>query len=176
MLKSLEERLGLPAKPKRPPSPYFRYMSEMRSSVKAKNPKLKESEVVSLISKMWRSLDANKKEKFAQVSREDFIAYAEGMANYKNNLSAEDARKIKESKFEIKERKVVRLQKKKCQELGKPKKPTSSYVRFFTGQTDRRPKEQYRDFVKRVSAKWNALSDAEKAKYNLSQEEALNYK
>ncbi|KAG4080669.1 hypothetical protein HA402_013199 [Bradysia odoriphaga] len=176
MLKSLEEKLGLPAKPKRPVTAYFRYMNEVRSSVQAKNPKLKPTEIVSLIAKMWRSLDANKKEKFAKGNLEESIAYTERMAKYKDSLSEEDARKLKEIRFEKKERKVFLLQKKKCQELGKPKKPASNFIRFFQKQTDRQPKEHHREFVKRMSAKWNALSDTEKAKYSLSSEEAENYK
>ncbi|XP_037038858.1 transcription factor A, mitochondrial-like [Bradysia coprophila] len=176
MLKSLEEKLGLPAKPKKPASAYFRYMNEIRSSVQAKNPKLKSQELVSLIAKMWRSLDANRKEKFAKGFHEESNAYTERMAKYKDSLSEEDARKIKEMRFEKKERKVFLLYKKKCQELGKPKKPASNYIRFFQMQTDRQPKEQHREFVKRTSAKWNALSDTEKAKYSLSSEEEQNYK
>lgn len=176
MLKSLEEKLGLPAKPKRPASPYFRFMSEMRTSVQAKNPKLSQLEVVSTIGEMWNKLDATKKEKYGKGYKDDMLAYTGKIAEYKNKLSDDDVRKIKETKFEKKERKVVLLQQKKCRDLGKPKKPMSSFLSYLQKQTDRQPKELYVEYVKRTSVKWQSLSDAEKEKYKPSAQEEEKYR
>lgn len=176
MFKSIEEKLGLPAKPKRPVTPYFRFMSEIRPTVQAKNPKLKASELVSMIGKMWNSMEDNKKEKFAKGFKDEMVSYNLGIAKYKDSLSEEDLRKIKETRFEKKERKIVLLQQKKCRDLGKPRKPISSFIRFMQKQTDRQPKEQYTDFLKRASIKWHSLSDAERQKYKASAQDEENYK
>lgn len=177
MLKSIEEKLGLPAKPKRPVSPYFRFMNEVRPTLQTKNPKLKQTEIVAMIAKMWDSMDANKKAKYSQGFSEESAAYAEQAAKYRNNLSEEDVRKIKEVRFDQRARKSFLLQKKKCRDLGKPKKPISGFLRFLHKQPkDRQPKETHVDFIKRVSDKWHVLSDAEKAKYNLTAAEQANHK
>jgi len=176
MLASVEEKLGLPARPKKPLTPYFRFMNEVRPTVQAKNPKLKSTERVALIGKMWKSLDATKKEKFSKGFQDEMLAYMNVITEYRKNLSEDDIRKIKETKFEKKERKVVLLQQKKCRDLGKPRKPMSSFIRYLQKQTDRQPKEQYLDFVKRVSAKWQTLTDAEREKYKSTAQDEENFK
>lgn len=176
LLKSLEEKLGLPAKPKKPSSPYFRFMNEMRPTLQAKNPKLKPTELVVTLSKMWKTVDAVKKEQLSQAYEEDMAKYSVQLARYKSNLSKEDIEKIEEAKFGKKERKSVLSQQKKCRDLGKPRKPPSSFLRFLQLQSDRQPQEKYIDFVKRVGLRWQALSDDQKLKYRVSEEIEEKYR
>lgn len=175
MFKSIEEKLGLPTKPKKPASPYFRFMKEIRPSVQTKNPKLKQFEIVGVVAKMWKSLDETKKEKYAKGYKEEMGAYMNVLAKYKNSLSEEEIQKIKDTRSDIKERKLVLEKKKKLRDLGKPRKPVHSYVRFMMQQTDRQPNELYNDFVKRVTLKWQSLSDADKEKYKITAEEKQAY-
>lgn len=128
------------------------------------------------MSKMWKSLDDTKKEKFSKGFKEDMLAYTNVIAKYRESLSDDDIRRIKETKFEKKERKLVLLQQKKCRELGKPRKPLSSFIRYLQKQTDRQPKENYIEFVKRVSVKWQSLSDAEREKYKPAAQDDEIYK
>lgn len=176
MLKSIEEKLGLPAKPKKPSTPYFRFMAEIRPTVQAKNPKLKSTELISTIGKMWNSLDAAKKETYSEGFKDEMLAYHDVITKYRNNLTEDDVRKIKETKFEKKERKLVLLQQKKCRDLGKPRKPISSFIRYLQKQTDRQPKEKYIEFVKRIGVKWQSLNEAEREKYKLAPQDEDNYK
>lgn len=176
MFKSLEEKLGLPTKPKRPSTPYFRFLNEQRTSVQAKNPKLKAIEVVATMAEMWKKLDATKKEKYAKGFKDELLAYAGKIATYNKNLSEDDVRKIKETKLEKKERKVVLMHQKKCRDLGKPRRPMSSFISYLQKQTDRQPEEVYTDYVRRVSIRWQSLSDAEKEKYKPSAQEEEKYK
>lgn len=176
MLKSLEEKLGLPVKPKRPTTPYFRFMHEMRPTLQAKNPKLKSTELVAMIGKMWTSLDDAKKEKFSKGFKDEMLAYTNVMAKYRDSLSDDDIRKIKETKDEAKERKLVLAKQRKCRDLGKPRKPLNHFMSYLQQQTDRQPKEKYVDFVKRVSAKWRSLTDAEKEKYKATAQDEEQYK
>jgi len=176
MLKSIEEKLGLPAKPKRPTPPYFRFMADMRQDVKAKNPKLTNSELLSMLGKMWKSLDASKKDKYTKGFDDEKVRFADENEKYKKKLTDDDVRKIKEAKADIKERKIVLSQQKKCRELGKPKKPLTSFVRFLKAQTDRQPNEKYQKFLKRVSNKWESLSENEKVKFITTVQDKENYK
>lgn len=176
MLKSLEEKLGLPPRPKKPASAYFRFMGEVRPTIVAKNPKLKQTEVMTMMGKMWKSLDESKKEKFSKGYKEDMARYSNVIAEYRDRLSEDDIRKIKETKFEKKERKLVLSHQKKSRDLGKPRKPMSSYLRYFQEQKDRQPKEKHSDFVKRVSVRWHALADAEREKYKVTVQDSEQYK
>lgn len=175
-LKSTEEKLGLPAKPKRPSTPYFRFMTEIRPTFQAKNPKLKTTEVVAAIGKLWKSLDESKKEKYSKGFKDEMTAYMDVITKYRDGLSEEDVRKIKESKFEKQERKLVLSRQKKCRDLGKPRRPISSFIRFLQSQTDRQPKEKWIEFVKSVSLKWLSLSEAEREKYKQAPQDDENYK
>lgn len=176
MLKSIEEKLGIPEKPKRPITPYFRFMNEIRSSVKAKNPKLKQVELTPIMGKMWKSLDASKKEKFVKSFKDEMLSFTDTMAKYKKGLTEDDVRKIKETKAELKERKVTLMQQKKSRSLGKPKKPMSSFLIYLQMQTDRKANEEYKNYVKRVSIRWQALSESEQGKYKPQPEELENYR
>lgn len=54
--KSAEEKLGL-EKPKRPLTPFFKFMTQMRPALLAKNPGISSKEAISWTSKHWQQLD-----------------------------------------------------------------------------------------------------------------------
>lgn len=177
--KSVEEKLGLPTKPKKPIAPYFRFLIENRPSVVAKHPTLKTSEINSILGKMWRTLDANDKKAFSDGYKTELIDYYANEYNeYRSTLSEDDKRKIKQTKLEVKKRRALVAEQRKLRKLGKPKKPFNAYFRYYTSipQTERKPNEQSKEFVKRITTRWNGLSDSEKEKYKTSAEEEANYK
>lgn len=151
-------------------------MKEIRPSVVAKNPKLSTVEVSSIIGKMWKSLDAAKKEKFSKGYEDEKAGFMDVMNKYKENLTPDDIKNIKELKADKKERKTFLLQKKKSRELGKPKKPISSFLRYLKMQTDRKPDEDYPIYLKRVSGKWLGLTENEREKFKPSVQELESYK
>lgn len=55
--KSAEERLGI-EKPKRPLTPFFKFMTQMRPALLAKNPGITSKEAIAWSSKHWQELDA----------------------------------------------------------------------------------------------------------------------
>lgn len=126
---------------------------------------------------MWQSLDAADRENFAKGYKTDLINYySNEFTKYRSSLSANDKRKIKEMKIEIKKRRNLVAQQRKLRKLGKPKKPLSSFFRYIAAQKDRKLNEPYKDYVKRVTSRWNALSDTEKEKYKTSADEEVKYK
>lgn len=174
----VEEKLGLPAKPKKPIAPYYRFTNENRPSVVAKHPKLKPFEINAILGKMWQSLDAADREKFTNGYKTDLIDYYtnETRTKYSSSPSNDDKLKIKEMKVEIKKRRILVAAQRKLRKLGKPKKPLSSFFRYLAAQKDRQLNEPYRDYLKRVTTRWNTLSETEKEKYKTSAEEAAMYK
>lgn len=126
---------------------------------------------------MWQSLVAADREKFTKVYKADLIDYyTNEHTKCKSSLSNDDKRKIKEMKIEIKNRRILAAEERKLRKVGKPKKPLSSFFRYLAAQKDRTLNEPYRDYVKRVSTRWNSLSETEKEKYKTSAEEEAVYK
>lgn len=154
-------------------------MIEVRASVVAQHPTLKTTEHVALLSKMWKTLDATKVEKYCQVYRNELIAYHQLLDQYKRTISEDDKRTVKQKRQEIHEeiekRKIVRLQRKKAHVLNRPKKPTSVYLKYLEEQADRQPNEKYYDYLRRKSAEWKRLSDSEKDCYKPPAGDMQNY-
>ncbi|KAJ6648923.1 Transcription factor A, mitochondrial [Pseudolycoriella hygida] len=172
--KSIEEKLGLPVKPKKPLTAFFRFAGEVRSSVQSKNPKLNVTEVAGVIGNMWKSLDHTKKEKYVNGYNKDKASYESAIANYKSKLTQEDIMNIEEAKLEQKERKLAIEKKKKMIEFGKPKRPNNAFINYVLSK--RQPKEKYGDFLKRASQLWSSLPETEREKYKPSDKDIENYK
>jgi len=174
--RSLEKKLGFPLKPKEPLAPYFRFLREMRPQIALEYPNMTNKERVALIAKNWESLTEKEKEKFAIDYKNEIIKFSKALANYNNALTADQKTMIKEKIEEIGKKKLILFYKKKARELNKPKKPTSSFLRFLHEQKDRQPNERYKDHIKRVSQRWMALSITKKRLYKTPPEEFENYK
>lgn len=54
---SLEEKLDIPAKPKRPLTPYFKFMAKIRPELKKENPNANAVDIVREISKRWEKVE-----------------------------------------------------------------------------------------------------------------------
>lgn len=66
--RSLESRLGIPEKPRKPLTPFFQFMTEVRASVTAAHPQLPLQQIVKAIGAKWETVD----EKQKQVYLENF--------------------------------------------------------------------------------------------------------
>lgn len=75
--------------------------------------------------------------------------------------------------MEIKNRKELAAQQRK---LVKPKKPMSSFFRYYKEQSDRKANEPHKNYVQRVKTRWNELGETEKEKFNTSAEEEAAYR
>lgn len=63
--KSAEAKLGI-EKPKRPLTPFFKFMTQMRPALLAKNPGISSKEAIAWSSKHWQELD-NEVSKFTKL-------------------------------------------------------------------------------------------------------------
>lgn len=151
-------------------------MKEVRDTVKTKNPQLSPTELTTVIAKMWKSLDATKRDKYSNLQTEELVLYKDAIAKYKNSLTADQIRRIKEAKVEDKERKAATALRQKSVELGKPRKPIQSFLKYLQEQTDRKPDEEHKAFLKRVSVNWKALPESEKEKYKANSIEIERYR
>ncbi|XP_039495999.1 transcription factor A, mitochondrial isoform X1 [Drosophila santomea] len=166
--KTLEEQVGLPPRPKKPLTPYFRFMREQRPKLKAANPQITTVEVVRQLSKSWSDVDAQLKERLQAEFKRDQQIYLEQRTKYDATLTEEQRAEIKQLKQDIVEAKERRQLRKRVKELGRPKKPASAFLRFIASERTNTPqgaKQTYREWHQKTTAKWTRLSDSEKEVY-----------
>ncbi|EDW96143.1 transcription factor A, mitochondrial isoform X2 [Drosophila yakuba] len=166
--KTLEEQVGLPPRPKKPLTPYFRFMREQRPKLKAANPQITTVEVVRQLSKSWSDVDAQLKERLQAEFKRDQQIYLEQRTKYDATLTEEQRAEIKQLKQDIVEAKERRQLRKRVKELGRPKKPASAFLRFIASERTNTPqgaKQTYREWHQKTTAKWSRLSDSEKEVY-----------
>ncbi|KAH8278753.1 hypothetical protein KR018_008432 [Drosophila ironensis] len=166
--KTLEEQVGLPPRPKKPLTPYFRFMRDQRPKLIASNPKLSTIEAVRQLSKNWSEADAKLKERLQTEYKRDQQIYLEQRTKYDATLTEEQRAEIKQLKQDIVEAKERRQLRKRVKELGRPKKPASAFLRFIASERTNTPQgaqQTYRDWHQKTTAKWSRLSDGEKEVY-----------
>jgi transcription factor A len=177
---SLEEKIGLPPRPKKPLTPFFRYLSENRTKLQTSNPQLKPIEVVKLCAKNYATVDPSVKTKYQDEYIKEQEEYIRKRTVYDNKLTDEQKYEIANAKQEGVEKKARIQYRKRLRENDKPKKPLSGFLRFLKVATEKYPREtnqQYRDWQKVVADKWNSMSDAERKPFNdAAQLEFVKYK
>ncbi|XP_001995833.2 transcription factor A, mitochondrial isoform X2 [Drosophila grimshawi] len=175
-----EEQIGLPPRPKKPLTPYFRFMREMRPKLIAKDPKISTIEVVRQLSKNWVSVDPKMKERLQSEYKIDQEIYLDQRTKYDAKLTDEQRAEIKQMKQDISDAKERKQLRKRVKELGRPKKPASAFLRFVASErtnTPQTPQQTYREWHQKATAKWTRLSDDEKAVYlRESRKELDHYK
>ncbi|KAH8383054.1 hypothetical protein KR009_006509 [Drosophila setifemur] len=166
--KTLEEQVGLPPRPKKPLTPYFRFMREQRPKLIAANPKISTVDAVRQLSRSWSEADAKLKDRLQTEYKKDQQIYIELRTKYDSTLTDEQRSEIKQLKQDIVDAKERRQLRKRVKELGRPKKPASAFLRFIVSErtnTPQAPEQTYRDWHQKTTAKWSRLPDSEKEVY-----------
>uniref|UniRef100_A0A1L8DHZ4 Putative transcription factor a mitochondrial isoform x2 n=1 Tax=Nyssomyia neivai TaxID=330878 RepID=A0A1L8DHZ4_9DIPT len=165
--KSPEERVGLPPKPKRPLTPYFRYMQEVRPKVEAENSQLPMVDLIKKIGKQWGAMDDVRKKKYQEEYKKEQVVYHQKMAQYEGKLTDEQKENIQMMKESIAEGKEKRAFRKKLKDLGKPKRPKSAFVYYLLDENKKKPHGDvpYMECVTQTAKKWTGLSDKAKEVY-----------
>lgn len=65
----ISRKLGIPEVPKKPITPYLRYLNEVRPSIKVKSPR----EAVTIAAAQWKKLDENQKQKYKREFENDKV-------------------------------------------------------------------------------------------------------
>ncbi|XP_061379202.1 transcription factor A, mitochondrial [Danaus plexippus] len=171
--KSAEAKLGID-KPKRPLTPFFKFMGQMRPALLAKNPGISSKEAISWSSKHWQQLDSETKSQMLKEYEKDLEDYKKIKAIYESSLTdqqKEDIQKMKEDMVAAKEKRKLKAEYK---ELGRPKKPMSSYFLFCQTKKDLFKGQKIQEFQTTLKAEWVKLSDSERVKYEKQAQELMN--
>ena len=110
--KNVEEKLALPIKPKKPLTPYFRFLRENRAQFVKQNPKLAVPDIIRQLAKKWENVDDQIKANYASDFKTDQIKYVEERAKYDSKLTEEQKDEIRMLKQEVVESKEKRALKK----------------------------------------------------------------
>jgi len=111
---AIENVGNLPVKPKRPISPFFRFIKEMRPKVLEEQPNILQKEIVRIISKKWGSADTQTKARLVEEYQKDMQVYKEQRNFYNQQLTTDQKKKIKEMKQKIKAQKELKRQKRRA--------------------------------------------------------------
>lgn len=178
--KTLEERVGLPPRPKKPLTPYFRFMRDMRPKLLAQDPKITQIQIVQELSRKWGSVDPKVKLQLQSEYKKDQEIYVAQRSKYDSKLTEEQRAEIKQLKQDLLDAKERKQLRKRVKELGRPKKPASAFLRFVASERTNTPQtsqQTYREWHQKATAKWSRLSDAEKAVFlSESRKELDQYK
>lgn len=179
-LKSLEEKVGLPPKPKKPLTPFFRYIKKVRPAILAENPNIKATDVIKTISKQWETVDPTLKQQFQDEYLKEKIIYVETRAKYDSKITKEQRNEIKQLKEENIAAKERRMTKKRIAQLERPKKPASAFLLFVSKErqaTPQRANQTYREWHAEMTKRWSNLSDAEKEPFlQMFRDKLVKYK
>lgn len=99
--KSLEEKLGLPPRPKKPLTPYFRFLKDARPKMLQSNPNLKAIELVQACAKKWVDVDENTKKKLLDEYMKDKEQYVIRRAHYESRLTDDQKFELEAAKQDI---------------------------------------------------------------------------
>lgn len=164
--KTIEEKLGIPRRPKRPPTAFMIFANERRPALIQQNPEKKPSALMKIISEEWKVLEKSKKDVLQENFKRDWMKYLADAKNYDESLSPGEKERIKIEKEEAKILQAKRTLKKKRSELGCPKKPGSSYMYFMRAKLpERHNDEPFAEFQQKVKKQWESLPALEKKKF-----------
>jgi hypothetical protein len=137
-----------PDAPKKWNTSYIIFCTEQRSKIKKENASLSATEVTTRLGQMWKSLSADQKKKYEQLSLKDKERYTQEM---------KDAGLVTEKKSD------------------KPKRPLSSYILFCQEQRahvkSKNPNATGTQITTLLGQMWKELSQEDKARYSSSQKE-----
>lgn len=165
---TLEERVGLPLRPKKPLTPYFRFMKELRPKLIASNPGMSLTDVVKEVSKKWEYAEVSLKQRLQEEYKKEQKDYIEKRTKYEAKITDEQRLQIKELKQQKLEAKERRMMRKRIKQLDRPKKPASGFLRFIAKERIRTPqtdKQTFREWQRAATTKWSSLSEGEKNIY-----------
>lgn len=166
VVKALQE-LKVPEKPKRPLTPYFKFVQERRESIIKQYPDWKVTQVSVQCAADWKALDKSTKSKYEERYKTDIEQYAKKYSEYMNSLTPEQKEALENYKHEVKQAKVRRERKKKIRETGKPKRPVGAYMLYVMEQAKlpSNANKSYVTLLGQLKDTWAEMPEGEKAKY-----------
>ncbi|XP_065344503.1 transcription factor A, mitochondrial-like [Cloeon dipterum] len=167
----VEEKHGIPARPKKPQTPYLKYINQLRPNLVKANPNLKFTEITKLAGAEWQKLSATQRKPFEANFSNEWAAYLQAVENYKSSLTEEQKALIEDVKEQEKKKlakKEIRMQER---ENGKPKRYLTAFMLYSQEASANRGNIPRIDFQVKLGEQWRKLDAATKDKYQKRSDE-----
>jgi len=176
--KELLKSLKIPEHPKRPLTPYFRFLTEQRPLVQKEHPDWKLVDVTKQCAHDWKQLDHNLKEKYKEEYSKDVEVYERKSQQFTSSLTKQQAEALSAAKQEKRHDRKKRAIKKLYRENAKPKRPTGTFL-YFVKDKWALPENKDKKLAELLSAvkdEWNTMPVTKKEKYiKLSEADRKRY-
>ncbi|KAJ8943535.1 hypothetical protein NQ318_023046 [Aromia moschata] len=157
------QQLKIPEKPKRPLSPYMKFIAEHRESLSKK------------CAEEWKNVSKEVKSKYTESYNLEREAYEVKFLRFNEALTPEQKEAVKYIEEEKKEDKKKRKLRKLYKETNKPKRPMGPFMHYLVEQGKVRNKP-IKDLMSELSETWSKMPEGEKQKYrNLFLKEKEKY-
>ncbi|KAK0159700.1 hypothetical protein PV327_010788 [Microctonus hyperodae] len=164
--KSLEKQLGLPPKPKRPLSPFIQYTQEQRSILSEQNPNVPMTDLIKIMANNWKSVDEAEKAKMRMIYTSKMDNYTKEMMDYKQNLTDEQKKMLELERSKLEASNEKNKMKSRLKELGRPKRPPTTFVLYMLSRLDTRPKNtKFSEWLSDVGKEYENLPAELKLKF-----------
>lgn len=169
-LKDRLKDLNLPEKPKRPLTPYFRFMTDQRPNLLKKFPNIKVVELTKKVAEEWTSASLTLKEEYTRLYKAEMETFNKVFSDYNMQLSPLQKDTLAEFSKKKLEDKKRRLARKLNKAEERPKRPIGPYMQYLL-ETSKREGLKMNEVLTSMKGKWNMLSDSEKERYKMMYEE-----
>jgi len=104
----------------------------------------------------------------------DMLTYCKQIMTYEQSITSEQRKMIKEEIERVKSTDGKLELKKKCVELGRPKRPPTGFLQFVTeNKYIRREGQRPTEMIRTLADKWKVMSEEEKEKYKLESQKLM---
>jgi len=160
------KEVKVPMRPKKPLTPYFRFLGQVRSECQRQNPNVKVTELMKIIAQRWDSLDDASKQPFISAYKSEVASYSPILEKYNKSLTPEQKEAQQQLKLDKQLQRERREKKRRLKEFGKPKKPASPFFMYLSNNVAKGSSiTEYQNAAKKLSQAWKSMSEAEKAPY-----------
>lgn len=165
MKKELEEVIGK-NKPKKPLTPFFKYLQIMRPNIIAKFPHYNTTEVVKLISQQWAEETAEYKQELHKKYNVEHKEYINKLIEYEKTLTSEDKSKLLALKYKVEAREEKLKHKKYLKSLGKPSKPATAFLLYVKQMMKTKENDTpCKVYMQYISSQWKNMTEVDKKQF-----------
>lgn len=162
------KQLNIPEIPKKPASPFLRFLKAQYPIYSKENPEIKFQDVVKKLSEVWNTQDPTMKAKLSEGFKEDLEKYNKLYLVFQAGLTNEQQAALKEMRAEkVNRRKRLsarNVQRKFNIETNRPKRAVN-YYNYFLKDIMTTRKESLKQAMEIGKTEWPLLSDEQKQKY-----------
>ncbi|XP_060883946.1 transcription factor A, mitochondrial [Labrus mixtus] len=163
--------------PKRPLNGYMRFVLQQQPVVTRQNPEVKAVDIIRKIAQQWRTLSPEQKRPFEDASLRAREQFKMDLQHYQAQLTpAQLQQQTLEKKQKLAKRRAIR-KKRELTNLGKPKRPRSSFNIFMSEHFEEARGKTIQDKMKSLRDDWRNLFTHQKQVYTqLAEDDKVRYK